>query len=441
MIKRKSLLALILCFSSYELMAEVELASIEAEERAQIISELTYRLQTKQNCSATLIWDDAGSGADLDGYFFLPNVNNAEYIIGGHASQKRRSKYHCVTTVSEANDNPKGTPPLLSAPADWQQIWKDSGSGATRDGSFWKAIPADNNYVCLGSVAQLNHNAKPNLSNYRCVHKTLTEKITASNIIWSDKGSGADKQVTILALLNTAAFVAIASRTAKADVYDLKKNASSEPDAKKVEEILAQRMAPIKADIEAKAKALQEQKAAAEKAEAEKIAAAKKAKQEKLAAAVEKKKQEEAKKLAEKEAEEKALAAKAVAEQEKIEAKAAEKLKQEQQARIAKAMEEKEAAEAKQIEEQKESSESQQEQTGIDEVKQLAESELEEKEAAQVETKIAETEEQSIESPSNNESKGLNDILMFFLKIFGMMVGGVIIFMIAFKVLFGKKEK
>ena len=74
MIKRKSLLALILCFSSYELMAEVELASIEAEERAQIISELTYRLQTKQNCSATLIWDDAGSGADLDGYFFLPNV-------------------------------------------------------------------------------------------------------------------------------------------------------------------------------------------------------------------------------------------------------------------------------------------------------------------------------------------------------------------------------
>ena len=434
MIKRKSLLALILCFSSYELMAEVELASIEAEERAQIISELTYRLQTKQNCSATLIWDDAGSGADLDGYFFLPNVNNAEYIIGGHASQKRRSKYHCVTTVSEANDNPKGTPPLLSAPADWQQIWKDSGSGATRDGSFWKAIPADNNYVCLGSVAQLNHNAKPNLSNYRCVHKTLTEKITASNIIWSDKGSGADKQVTILALPNTAAFVAIASRTAKADVYDLKKNASSEPDAKKVEEILAQRMAPIKADIEAKAKALQEQKAAAEKAEAEKIAAAKKAKQEKLAAAVEKKKQEEAKKLAEKEAEEKALAAKAVAEQEKIEAEAAQKLAEEQQARIAKAMAEKEATEK--------TEQAGEEKVQVEQNKKEVMSEPESKHEVNVSVEeVVQTEQEIMEEDkASNESKGVNDILMFFLKIFGMMVGGVIIFMIAFKVLFGKKE-
>ena len=34
----------------------------------------------------------------------------------------------------------------------------------------------------------------------------------------------------------------------------------------------------------------------------------------------------------------------------------------------------------------------------------------------------------------------LNDILMFFLKIFGMMIGGVIIFMIAFKLIFGKKQ-
>ena len=49
------------------------------------------------------------------------------------------------------------------------------------------------------------------------------------------------------------------------------------------------------------------------------------------------------------------------------------------------------------------------------------------------------TEVSNTESESKSESKGLNDILMFFVKIFGMMLVGVIILMIAIKVLFGKK--
>ena len=423
----KITLALIVYLISFAAMAETDLSAIEEQERAQIISELSYRLDTKQNCSATLIWDDAGSGADKDGYFFLPNASNSEFIIGGHASQKRRSKYHCVTTVNEAANNPKGTPPLLVAPADWKQVWKDSGSGATRDGSFWNAIPPDSNYVCIGSVAQLNHNAKPNLSNYRCVHKSLTDKITTSAVVWSDKGSGADKQVTILNLPNTTTFVAVSPRTAKVETYELKKNASSVPDSKKVEEILAQRMAPIKADIEAKTKALEEQqlakKRAAKEAEAQKIAAEKKAKEieeQKNLAAAEEKKQE----VIQENNEEKLLAAK-VAEQKKIEEEAAaKKLKEEQQARIAKAMAEKEAADEVQVEE------SNKEVIALEAVQESVEKEIE----------VTEPEAMATTDSSESGSKGLNDILMFFLKIFGMMVGGVIIFMIAFKVLFGKKS-
>jgi len=39
-------------------------------------------------------------------------------------------------------------------------IWKDKGSGATKDGSMWQAIPPDNNYRCLGNISQLGHGAK-----------------------------------------------------------------------------------------------------------------------------------------------------------------------------------------------------------------------------------------------------------------------------------------
>ena len=412
-------------------IAQVDLSEIEAQERAQIISELSYRLDVKQNCTAKLIWDDAGSGADLDGFFFLPEVKNNEFMIGGHASQKRRSKYHCVTTVSEANDNPEGTPQLLIKPTDWQQIWKDSGSGATRDGSFWKASVSDTNYVCIGSVPQLYHNAKPELANYRCVHKSLTEKIITKTLVWSDKGSGADKPLSIFGLPNTTAFVALSARAPKADVMDLKKDARSVPDKQKVEAILAERMAPIRADIDAKANALKAEKEAAQKAEEEKIAAAKKAEQlekEKKLAAAEKKKQEEAKKRAEKEAAAKALAEKAEAEQEKREQEAAQKLAEEQQVRIAKVMAEKEAEEKAMTEKTDE-----EKSTVTEEIKE------ETKQEAIIEEAILQQTSTEV-SQSTNESKGLNHLIMFFVKIFGLMLGGVIIFMIAFKVLFGKKS-
>jgi DNA segregation ATPase FtsK/SpoIIIE-like protein len=452
MMKKSTLISILVCIMSFSIMAKANLSDIEAQERAQIISELTYRLETKQNCSATLNWDDSGSGADLDGYFFLPDVGNSEYIIGGHASGKRSSKYHCVTTVSIAAGNPEGTPPLLVAPADWKQIWKDSGSGAAKDGSFWTAIPPDNNYKCIGSVSQLFHNKKPNLPNYRCVHVSLTDKIVANNIIWSDKGTGADQQVSVFSLPATTSFIAVSPRANSVETYDLKKNATSVPNPKKVEEILAQRMAPLKAGIEEKTKALQEQKEETRKAEAKQIKD--KAEQEKLAAAAEKKKQEEA--AQKKIAEEKALAAKAEtnAEEEAKQLQEELRLKEEQQARIAKAMEEKAAAEqaqkekaqiektkqeaAKQAAARKE--EASKEEVRKEEIKSEPEPEPEAEAIAEEPVKTEAIEKTSA-SKSKSESKGLDDIMMFFMKVFGMMIGGVIIFMIAFKVLFGKKDK
>ncbi len=408
------------CMFSANVIAEgTDFSSLEAQERAQIISELTFHLDTRQVCSQTLIWSDSGSGADLDGYFFNPAIGKNEYMIGGHASQKQRSKYHCVTVVSLPASTPKGAPPLLVTPVEWKQVWKDSGSGATNDGSFWQAIPPDNKYKCIGSVSQLGHNQKPDLPAYRCVHASLTDKITTSSIVWSDKGSGADKQVTIFGL-STGSFTAVASRVNSAETYDLKKNAASVPDPKMVEEILAKRLGPIKADIEAKTKAIKEQKAAAEKAKAEQEA-------DKLAEAAAKKKQAQAEQKA------KALAEQATKEEQ-------EKLEQAQQARIAEAVAKKEAVEeANKVvipEKEPEPTPAPIQEPVKEEVVTAPVAE----EVAQPEPEATIPVETSSVSEPQQDSKGLNDILMFFAKVFGMMVGGVIIFLIIFKVLFGKKK-
>ena len=104
---------------------DIDLSAIAALEREQIIKELSFRLDTKQNCNATPSWDDAGSGADLDGFFFIPKVSSGEYIIGGHASQKRRSKHHCVLTVNE---------PSFAAPLPLSVQSRCQSFGATNNG-------------------------------------------------------------------------------------------------------------------------------------------------------------------------------------------------------------------------------------------------------------------------------------------------------------------
>ena len=249
-----------LCISAFSAFAvsdsdQIGYSEIEAQERLEIIKELTYRLDTKSTCTLNPSWDDAGSDAYLDGYFFIPSVGQSEYIIGGLASQKKNSPKNCVLTVSEPTNNPEGTPRLLASPIDWKQIWKDKGSGAKKDGSMWEAIPPDSNYRCLGSIPQLGYN-KPNVPNYRCVHSSLTEKVVTNSIAWSDKGSGADVDATMFRLLNTGTFTTVAIRLNQTEAYDLNANATGKPDPRIVESILSKRMVQIKADMESQLNAI-----------------------------------------------------------------------------------------------------------------------------------------------------------------------------------------
>ena len=53
-------------------------------------------------CSLQPVWDDKGSGADLDGFFYLPNAGPTEYIIGGYGNRNRNLlASDCVLTLRD----------------------------------------------------------------------------------------------------------------------------------------------------------------------------------------------------------------------------------------------------------------------------------------------------------------------------------------------------
>jgi len=273
--------------------------SVEETERQKIITELSYRLETKLTCKQKLTWSDKGSGADLDGFFFAPSAESSYYIIGGYARRKGDSKSkNCVISVRPSKNNPEETPELLVPPSDWSLIWTDKGSGANKDGSMWNAVPPGKEYKCLGSVMQKGYK-KPVLPNYRCVHSGLTKKIQNKSIVWTDKGSGADKDVTVFKLPNSKSFFAVGRKTNQVITYDLNDTASVKPDAAVAEKLLAQRMEELYKIQAAETERLADEyakKRVAEAAASKRIAEEKRIVEEKRLAEEAEKEQEEEKK-------------------------------------------------------------------------------------------------------------------------------------------------
>ena len=415
-------------------------SEIEAAERQYIIEELTYRLETEKICKQIQKWSDEGSGADKDGYFFIPSIKSNSFMIGGYGTQNRK-KSNCVLTVSEPQNNPENTPALLMVPVDWKLIWTDKGSGALGDGSMWKAIPPDSNYKCIGSIPQSGYE-KPVLSGYRCVHASLTEKIVTDSVIWSDRGSNADKQVTMFRLPHTKSFIAVKGRKEQIETYDLKANPQSTPDPKLVEEKLAARMEIIRQDLGTKLQEEAEQKHLAEEAEQKRLA-----------------EEAERKRLAE-EAEKMRLAEEAEQErlvEEEVKMRLAEEAEQERQAeeevnmRLAKEAEQERLAEeevkmrlAEEAEQERLAEAAEQERLAEEaEQERLAEETEQEAQPEDLDkTEAAVTRnENTIPDTDDKKSTGINSFYLFLLKVFTLAVGLPILLLIVFRVIYKKIKK
>jgi len=81
----------------------------------------------------------------------------------------------------------------LAKPAGYSRVWRDKGSGADKDVSLWKPI-APAGYQCLGLLA--TNGAKPATNDMRCVWRAFLTQ-GGNSKVWDDDGSGADADVGI----------------------------------------------------------------------------------------------------------------------------------------------------------------------------------------------------------------------------------------------------
>lgn len=152
------------------------------------------------------IYNDTGSGADMDVTIWRPHPSDSSYfIIGDYAQGNYSSPTGSAYIVKAVNDDPNN--PLIKGPKDYNVIWTDKGSGGDHDGSVWYPVP-DDNYIAIGYVGQLGY-GKPSIPNFVCLRKDLVELTDGGTLIWSDKGSGADSDVALYKIVGVPnAFVA-----------------------------------------------------------------------------------------------------------------------------------------------------------------------------------------------------------------------------------------
>jgi hypothetical protein len=78
----------------------------------------------------------------------------------------------------------------LKKPLTYQRVWTDAGSGADRNVAIWRP-KCPSGYVALGLLATAPR-TMPTVEDCRCVRSDLTAQAAVGNSIWNDKGSGAD---------------------------------------------------------------------------------------------------------------------------------------------------------------------------------------------------------------------------------------------------------
>jgi VPS62-like protein len=151
-------------------------------------------LEVKITSFYKFLYNDRGTGGSHDVTIYRPTpVDNSYYFIGDYA----QNNYHAPTgsspIVRAINDDPAN--PLIMPPVSYSQVWNDKGSGGDHDGSIWFPIPNDG-YVSIGFLGQTGYSMPTGLS-YACLRKDLVEKSTAGPVIWNDRKSGANQDVTL----------------------------------------------------------------------------------------------------------------------------------------------------------------------------------------------------------------------------------------------------
>ena len=225
------------------LKCEVKLA------RKKVIASNLVPISIKKTCSHQEVWRE--TMYDRSGYFFSPKLAKSYFMIGGVGTNDNNKAY-CNTIVKKnpgALGNIRG---YLSPPKKWKRVWSNQDFDSEQDASIWRGVPTNSSFVCIGDMPQKGFKP-PNAPQYRCIHKKFLKKVTTSQILWSDEGSGSEedeKAVTVFTLKRSGLFVSRPGRHESHDWYDLKENLSSKPDPKIVERLLRKKVDRIRQTVD-----------------------------------------------------------------------------------------------------------------------------------------------------------------------------------------------
>ena len=146
-----------------------------------------------------LVWHDKGSGARHDLSCYRPpsgqtRIGKTTYYSIGHfgvrfKSSQSKPRVFTVSVSGESSAN------VFKKPTGFSRIWRDKGSGASWDGSFWE-VRCPNGYGSLSDLCQRGHSS-PSTNSVWCIRETYLEGDYHNQWIWDDKGSGAWKDVDI----------------------------------------------------------------------------------------------------------------------------------------------------------------------------------------------------------------------------------------------------
>ena len=142
-----------------------------------------------------LIYDDGGTGSSRDFSCYSPSPSSHRHYIVGHFGINAwyGGAKPATYVLSVTGENPDT---VFQRPTGYVQIWKDSGSGGSKDGSFWSVI-CPPGFGSLSDVCQLGYQ-KPSSLAVWCINENYLANEVRMNWIWDDTGSGALSDVDIM---------------------------------------------------------------------------------------------------------------------------------------------------------------------------------------------------------------------------------------------------
>ncbi|KAF1081591.1 MAG: hypothetical protein GQF41_1931 [Candidatus Rifleibacterium amylolyticum] len=142
----------------------------------------------------TTEWNSANLGVDSEISIYRPKLPKGWVFVGDAVSFGKSSPTYSTMIIC---DEPGGD--RLAKPVKYEEIWNNKKSNKGQKVSIWLPVPPEG-YVSLGFVVTRDFKKPetvPSIKDFRCVHKSHVRSGRSTRPIWNDKGSGAEKPLSL----------------------------------------------------------------------------------------------------------------------------------------------------------------------------------------------------------------------------------------------------